>query len=373
MTKAKTQAPWLLAAAALAFVALFAFPCRRAFAHAVGLSRGAYTVDMTGVRAVLTFERSDAIALAPALDSNQSGLITPANLEAARSDLERAVLGELHVDEGGVRCAPRLVDVQLTEQDGLEISGRYDCPRRAKSAHVSLAFLGSLGAGHRHLVHATGAVTLDEVCFRGQDTFDVPVPGAGTGGETSSDETRPARGWRSFLWMGVEHILTGYDHLVFLFGLVLVGGRLRAIIAVVTAFTIAHSITLAMATLDVWAPSARIVEPAIALSIAYVGVENFFVKTAEGRWRITFPFGLIHGFGFAGALKEIGLPHAQLPQALVLFNVGVEMGQLGVLALILPILYGLRRRAWFRDGAVKVLSVGVTLAGVVWFFERFRG
>ena len=133
------------------------------------------------------------------------------------------------------------------------------------------------------------------------------------------------------LKLGVEHILTGADHLVFLLGLILVGGSLRSLVGVVTAFTLAHSITLALAALSIFAPSPRLVEPAIALSIAYVGVENLFVNDASKRWRITFPFGLIHGFGFAGALREIALPRAQLPIALVSFNLGVELGQLGVL------------------------------------------
>jgi hydrogenase/urease accessory protein HupE len=173
--------------------------------------------------------------------------------------------------------------------------------------------------------------------------------------------------------MGIEHILTGYDHLVFLFGLVLLGGRPRAIVLVITAFTVAHSITLALATLGVWAPSPRIVEPAIALSIAYVGAENFFVTTAERRWRITFPFGLIHGFGFAGALREIGLPKAQVPEALVLFNLGVEMGQLAVLALVLPLIYWLRRFEWFRGRGVKGLSAAILLVGLFWFVNRVWG
>ena len=142
----------------------------------------------------------------------------------------------------------------------------------------------------------------------------------------------------SFLRMGIEHILTGYDHLVFLFGLVLIGGRLRSLVGAVTAFTVAHSITLALAVLGVWAPSPRIVEPAIALSIVWVGIENFFVKNAEGRWRITFPFGLIHGFGFAGALREIELPRARVPLALVSFNLGVEVGQLAVMAVVVPLI-----------------------------------
>ena len=130
--------------------------------------------------------------------------------------------------------------------------------------------------------------------------------------DTGSASGSLAMAW-AMLKLGVEHILTGADHLVFFFGLILVGRRLRSLIGVVSAFTVAHSITLALAALSIFAPSPRLVEPAIALSIAYVGVENLFVHDASKRWRITFPFGLIHGFGFAGALREIALPRAQVP------------------------------------------------------------
>ena len=170
--------------------------------------------------------------------------------------------------------------------------------------------------------------------------------------------------------LGVEHILTGYDHLVFLLGLILVGGSLRSLVGVVSAFTIAHSITLALAATGVLAPSPRFIEPLIALSIAYVGVENLFVKDASRRWRITFPFGLIHGFGFAGALREIGLPAGQVPVALVSFNLGVELGQLGVLALALPMVLAARRAPQFGDRGVKVVSSTIALAGVVLFVVR---
>jgi len=146
--------------------------------------------------------------------------------------------------------------------------------------------------------------------------------------------------------------------------------RIRPLIAIVTAFTVAHSITLALAATGVLAPSPRVVEPLIALSIAYVGVENFFVKDASRRWRITFPFGLVHGFGFAGALREIALPHAQVPVALVSFNLGVELGQLAVLAIALPLTLAARRAPRFGDRGVRVVSSTIALAGGVLFVVR---
>jgi hydrogenase/urease accessory protein HupE len=209
-----------------------------------------------------------------------------------------------------------------------------------------------------------GGITVDEVTYRGHDTAEALVQRA-----TNSPPDRHV-GALGFLRMGVEHILTGYDHLVFLFGLVLVGGRLRSLVAVVTAFTVAHSMTLAIAVLGAWAPPSRVVEPLIALSIAYVGIENFFVKSAENRWRITFPFGLVHGFGFAGALREIALPRTEIPGALVCFNLGVEAGQLAVMAVALPVVLYLRKSSWFSLRGISALSGAVALAGVFWFLER---
>jgi hypothetical protein len=115
------------------------------------------------------------------------------------------------------------------------------------------------------------------------------------------------------------------------------------------------------------------VEPLIALSVAYVGVENQFVKDAEKRWRITFPFGLIHGFGFAGALGEIQLPKADVPKALLGFNLGVEVGQLATLAIVLPLILAARKREWFAKRGVRIISWGIAALGLVWFVVRVVG
>jgi hydrogenase/urease accessory protein HupE len=224
--------------------------------------------------------------------------------------------------------------------------------------------LDALAPGHRHMARLFRAGKAQvKVLDRAHATW------------TLDGASPPARGaaWSTFwsmLKLGVEHILTGYDHLVFLLGLIIVGGSLRSLVGVVSAFTLAHSITLALAATGVFAPSPRLVEPAIALSIAYVGVENLFVKDASRRWRITFPFGLIHGFGFAGALREIGLPHAQVPVALVSFNLGVEIGQLGVLSIALPLTMAARRAPQFGERGVRAVSGAIALAGVVLFVVR---
>jgi hypothetical protein len=138
----------------------------------------------------------------------------------------------------------------------------------------------------------------------------------------------------------------------------------------VTAFTLAHSVTLALAALGVWAPQPALVEPAIALSIAYVGIENCLARDVSRRWRLTFLFGLIHGFGFAGALREVALSGRELPLALASFNLGVEAGQLAVLAVVIPLVSWLGGRAWFARGGLQATSAAISAAGLWWLVER---
>jgi hydrogenase/urease accessory protein HupE len=141
-----------------------------------------------------------------------------------------------------------------------------------------------------------------------------------------------------FVQAGIEHIFLGYDHIAFLVAIVLWAQRLWPVIKIVTAFTIAHSITLSLAALQIVVFPSAIVEPAIAATIIFVAVENFFSRNVDGRWQVTFVFGLIHGFGFASALQEIGLPANAAVPALAAFNIGVEIGQVVIVALIFPLL-----------------------------------
>jgi hydrogenase/urease accessory protein HupE len=169
--------------------------------------------------------------------------------------------------------------------------------------------------------------------------------------------------------MGAEHILTGYDHLLFLFALVLAGGTVRSLALAVTSFTVAHSVTLALAVLGFVAPPGQWVEPAIALSVAYVGAENLWARPATRPW-ITFPFGLVHGFGFAGALGDIDIPRVEMPWALLSFNIGVEIGQLASLLVLGLSVTRLRQRSWFARRAVPVMSAAIVVTGLVWFVGR---
>ena len=179
--------------------------------------------------------------------------------------------------------------------------------------------------------------------------------------------------FKEFTAAGIHHIAIGPDHILFIVGLLLLGGSILRLLGIVSAFTVGHSITLSLAALNIVSPPARIVEPAIALSIVYVGADNLL--SAKGardvRAWIALFFGLVHGFGFASVLREIGLPPRALGVSLFSFNLGVEIGQAILVALVASLLALLRSRSPVRARqAVTVTSIVVTLAGAYWFVER---
>ncbi len=182
--------------------------------------------------------------------------------------------------------------------------------------------------------------------------------------------------FRAYLELGFTHILPkGTDHILFVLGIFLLSIRVRPVLLQVTAFTVAHTISLALTIYGVVAVSPRIVEPLIAFSIVYVGIENL-VRPTLTPWRVAlvFAFGLLHGMGFAGVLAQLGLPRSEFLPALLSFNVGVELGQLTVIAAAF-LLVGLafREKPWYRARVVVPGSVAVAAIGLVWFAERVAG
>ena len=177
---------------------------------------------------------------------------------------------------------------------------------------------------------------------------------------------------KKFVPAGIHHILIGPDHLLFLVGLLLLGGTIRQLAVIVTAFTVAHSITLSLAALNIVSPPTRIIEPAIALSIVYVGTHNLLIRDGRDvRAWIAFSFGFIHGFGFASVLREMDLPMRALGWSLFSFNVGVEIGQLLVVAAVASALAALRSRCQAMGQRLAFAgSVVVAAAGAFWFIQR---
>jgi HupE / UreJ protein len=174
----------------------------------------------------------------------------------------------------------------------------------------------------------------------------------------------------SFIGLGIEHIWTGYDHILFLISLLMLGGKLNYLIKVVSAFSLSHSITLSLAVLNIVSVPSRWVEIAIALSIAYIAAENLWRKEPNlARWQLAFGFGLIHGLGFSSALQELELPRNNLLVSLVSFSAGIEMGQIAIVLLTYVCLSYLRKLPW--DLAIRrLISVGVIVMSGIWFWER---
>jgi hydrogenase/urease accessory protein HupE len=186
------------------------------------------------------------------------------------------------------------------------------------------------------------------------------------------DGPPPARSriW-DFVWQGMLHIFIGYDHILFLLALIVVD-RFRTLLKVITAFTVAHTITLMLAALDVVSLPSRVIESAIALTIMYVALENLWAADKSHRWMLTFVFGLIHGFGFANVLGNLELSPATFVRCLVLFNVGVELGQIAIVAPIWPLWRVVLRQSWGKK-ATSVLSIVIFVCGLGWFVDRAAG
>lgn len=311
-----------------------------AAAHTPGLSKA--SVDATHL--ALAFSRTELAALVPVED-----------LTASRVLLAETISDHAEVSFGGVPCDKSDPVLSVLEGDGVGIDIALDCPGGGEGRYTA-GFLATLGAAHRHHVEALGEPVA---------VLDASRPTA-----TFTGESAPAEVARRFFALGVEHIWTGWDHLAFLGGLLLAATRLRGMLWIVTGFTVAHSITLSLAALGLVNLSPMLVEPAIAATIAYVGVENFWRPGVRRRVAVTFVLGLVHGFGFAGLLRELGLPKGSLALALGTFNLGVEVGQAAVVAAVAPLLLWARRRPWWETRAVPVASAALVFAGLYWFVER---
>jgi hydrogenase/urease accessory protein HupE len=176
----------------------------------------------------------------------------------------------------------------------------------------------------------------------------------------------------TFIPSGIEHIMIGPDHILFLIGLLLLGGSWKALVKIVTAFTVGHSITLSLAALNLVTPAPQIIEPAIALSIVFVGADNLVRGTGRDlRMWVALVFGLVHGFGFANVLREFGLPDEALGWSLFSFNLGVEIGQLLIVIAVATLLELIRRRSDALGYKVAYAgSLVVIAAGAYWFVER---
>jgi hydrogenase/urease accessory protein HupE len=295
-------------------------------------------------------------------------LLDPAVAARYRQAIIEMLAARLQAAADGRAITPSWSGVEaLSERQSLQFRLRFAVDRAPGVVTVS-ASLFPYDSNHQTFLNiAEGEALTQAILDRGRSSFDY-FPGTRQGVLAVIERFVPA---------GIHHILIGPDHLLFLVGLLLLGGGVRRLALVVTAFTVAHSITLTLAVLNLVTPPARYIEPAIALSIVYVGADNLLVKGGrDARTWIAFAFGFIHGFGFANVLREMDLPARALGWSLFSFNFGVEIGQLLVVVTVASALAALRSRSeTVGRQLVFAGSIVVMAAGTFWFVQRvfFRG
>ncbi len=342
-------------------------------AHQINSSYATLTVQPHEITLTLTFDLNDLERVFP-LDRNQDGVTDREELLHALPELQAYIAGHFSLALG-------YTPATLTEQPAgfhqdefgnvfldFTFSARV-APPPAELA-LSVNFFEKFGEAHLTLAKAVAGDTVQTaVLSREQPRYRFRL-----GGPVSL----PAQ-LAEFVRLGVEHIFLGYDHLMFLLGLIAIGGRFLDLVKIVTSFTIAHSLTLILAALEIVALPTRLIESGIALSIAYVAAENFIIFTgnnraeterlARHRWLLTFFFGLVHGFGFANVLRDLGLPGRGLIGSLLSFNLGVELGQMAIVGLLFPVVLWLSKTS-FQRRVVFALSSIIFIFGFSWFIER---
>jgi hypothetical protein len=344
-------------------VACAALPAA-AHQQSVSLAEVNVAADRATVR--LRFAGADLAALLH-LEQAPDGAYTQSGIDAVRPALVNLTLDAYLLSTPAGQCRREQAAAEVEGSDGIVLTGTWICPAAIETLRVRVGFLEVFPSGHVHLAKVSfpdGQVS--------QRVVQAEVPGF--------EVERRVGFWAAagrFLQLGIEHIFTGYDHIAFLVGLLLLGGTFRELVQIVTAFTAAHSITLALATLSIVNPTPRVVEPLIAASIVYVAAENLWAlrrgtraSTLRHRWMLTFAFGLVHGFGFASVLRELHLPRSGIAAALVTFNLGVEVGQVCIVALAVPLFALLRRTRWFDPLGVRVCSLAVGCLGLTWLVQR---
>ncbi|MDQ3198770.1 MAG: HupE/UreJ family protein [Verrucomicrobiota bacterium] len=347
----------------LLIVFLFLYLVAPVFAHDPGLSSANLRLDAAEISAIVTYNERDISSVL-----GETPEVVTANGPGIRPKLEALARRAFTLEAGGRKIAPATVVTGVDENKNVEFTYTYERPSDLGELTVHSALLPEMPFGHRQAFAAVdpSGKEIARSLLSNRETTTKVIPGV-----VAPSANHP---FLDFLLLGIRHILTGYDHLLFLFGLLIVCRNLREAGLLITCFTIAHSITLALSTFGLVQLQSRWVESAIAASILYVGAENLLRSGTQfrGRWLLTFTFGLVHGLGFASVLREIGVANsgraAIVP--LVAFNSGVEIGQLCVAAIILPLILRFRKHPRFLRVGVPTCSVVVALAGAGWLVQR---
>jgi len=350
---------------------LFSFlPLQYAKAHDPGLSSLTIRQLPNGLEATLTLAVKDAAQIAE-LDQDQDGTVTQAEFGRNQSQFDVAVASQIVIAVNGKVVKDSSIHSRLDENNNVEARLNFH-GAGFSSLEIQSKIIASLPFGHRQYLqiqNSRGQTIFERLLSAATDRATVEVAHA----RSNTAALEAVSSFTNFLCLGVKHILTGYDHLLFLVGLLLVARGFFASLGIITSFTIAHSITLAVATLGLVQIPSRIVESLIAASIVFVGIENLLRgDIPKARRVVPFGFGLIHGFGFASALREAGIGSGTggIVLPLFSFNLGVELGQIMVAALALPIIWKLRENPLFIARWAPACSAAVVLLGSFWFVQR---
>lgn len=317
-------------------------------------------IDLNGL------EDTDDAQNAPAYDELRA-LDAAALQDAVTNSFDRVLAPRLNVMQGGVAVPLTLESVSVEDVSDLEL------PRL-----TTLIATGAL-AGDGPVTFQM-APSFGDMVLRQQGATDVGFAGLLRAGEASPELTQEGgeseNGWQTFVRfipVGIEHIVPlGLDHILFVLGLFFLAARLKPLLWQVSAFTLAHTVTLALGATGVVPVNPDIVEPLIALSIVYVAVENIFTQNVQ-KWRpaLIFAFGLLHGLGFSIVLEEYGIPDGQFLPALIGFNIGVEFGQLIVIGIAFALVgYWFRDKPWYRPLIAIPASAAIAFVGGYWVLER---
>jgi hypothetical protein len=317
------------------------------------------------------------------LDSNQDDAITWGEVKAKHSEVAAYALSRLTLGPAEALCVPGIREHLIdNHSDGAYAVLRFTatCPAAPASLDVDYRLFFDIDPQHRGLLNLSSG----DANRAGIFSVDEPVQ------KFTLAESSKSEQFADYLTEGVLHIWSGFDHILFLLSLLLPAVLVRSatssrdvwtaspdfktafwgVLKVVTAFTVAHSITLSLATLGVISLPSRLVESAIAASVVLAALNNIRPVVYGGRWIIAFCFGLIHGFGFASVLVDLGLPQGSLLLALVAFNLGVEVGQLAIVALFLPLAYVARDTLFYRRAILVGGSSCVAMIAALWLVQR---
>lgn len=286
-------------------------------------------------------------------------------------DITEYILSRLDVSSANNKCKLISSGAPEPQASGNFISHLvFDCKEPIEDLMISSALFYDIDQEHIQFFRLVGQSSLEDSIVEAVLTKNNPVFKVSNVHSSFFSVFSKAYG---FFRLGVEHILEGYDHIVFLLCVILFASSIIETIKIVTSFTVAHSVTLGLAYMGVISLSMNIVEPLIALTIVYVALENYFSKKLSGkRWLLVFVFGLVHGMGFVDILKEITVSKNELLIALFSFNAGIEAGQVMIVVFFFAIILYLKRYSW-TPAFLRWSSVTMGLTGMIWFVQRIIG